>query len=263
MTEGRPSPGAVAGWSQQRSLSGKSSGMRTVFKMRLTAVCMMDHGQRSSVYASRTLSCAWYRVFLPLIFSPSWTHDALVFHFSNFLFSVRNFCSAHPELRVSALHPHRPSSLGKVHLFIRFQLNIHQSNSNFIVLKVSTECGKEIPLCLSWGKAVRTRNWKGMARWQNRDHSGSVSLNKREVQGRPGTWRRHCYLRELGKITAYPLNRSGGSSLLLLSPPVMTTSLKRLEMWPRTLLPFLNNWLRIFHSWTYQNLFVFSVCDTA
>lgn len=115
--------------------------------------------------------------------------------FSNLLFSVRNFYSPHLWPK-SALHPHIFTSLGKVHLLIRFWFYMYQNNSKSTVPKISTECGKEIPQpqLYSWRKAARVRNWKGMLRWQNCDHFGSILLNRRrcEVGQQPGG--DYCYL---------------------------------------------------------------------
>lgn len=175
--------GLLAKWRQVRGVwSGKGPMMKVVFKICLTTLCMYDgphqRGQAFILLEPSVVSdtmCSRF-IFLPwfLIFS---------------ILSVRNFCF--PQLWTERAPPSLYTQfLGGGSPAHKILIKYAPLNSRSILLKV-LKCRKEIPLYLSCiTKVVRVGNWKERPTWQNYDKFGSISLNKRKVWGRPGTWRR-------------------------------------------------------------------------
>lgn len=133
VTEHLRRPGAGLVNATERSLSGKRSVMKAVFKRRLNTVGMLTPAREAKLLPLDPLlsllprdPSPWCSIFVDTL--------AWLFHVSNSLFSVRNVYSPHPWTK-SALHPHIHSSLEKVRLLVRFPSHMHQKNSNSIAPK--------------------------------------------------------------------------------------------------------------------------------
>lgn len=123
--------------------------IKVVFKICLTTVCVMDHSQRGQAFIFlEPFVVSDIMCFLFLIFLPSWTQYSWASHFSILYFPLEMFIFHIFELRVPFILIYTQflgggSSAHKVS--IKY---VPPQNSKSIVPKVSTECGKEIPLYL-------------------------------------------------------------------------------------------------------------------